>query len=281
MSVGSSEGWSQHSSTYAEHVFDFTVQFNGVLNAALRAEMQKREGAVTVLDVAAGPGFGSVELARRCPTATVIASDFAPGMVALCAANIAKAGLGNVTARVENALALSLESASVHFVVSNFGVGILREPEMSLAVAEALRVVKPGGMVLFTVWSMDRDVGALHAHKTMFKAFQIARGVADVDKVPLGDTEASLRDKFAALPGVKDVRVADARGTFVVRVADLARVLVENPAFGTLLGPLSSDDRAVLTESVSKALMSLTGAKSPDETLFMGSSANLVMLTKE
>lgn len=59
------------------------------------------------------------------------------------------------------------------------------------------------------------------------------------------------------------------------------RVLVENPAFGTLLGPLSGDDRAVLTEEVSKALMSLTGAKSRDETLFMGSSANLVMLTKE
>lgn len=107
--------------------------------------------AGTVLEVAPGPGFLSIELARR--GLVVRAIDISNTFVELARRNAAAEG---VQARFEqgNASALPVESASVDFVVCRAAFKNFSEPVKALA--EMRRVLKPGGTAL--VIDLRRDV---------------------------------------------------------------------------------------------------------------------------
>jgi ubiquinone/menaquinone biosynthesis C-methylase UbiE len=96
-----------------------------------------------ILEVAPGPGFLSIELARR--GFNVHAVDISETFVAIARRNAAAAG---VTATFErgNAATLPAEDASVDFVVCRAAFKNFAEPVKSLR--EMLRVLKPGGTAL-------------------------------------------------------------------------------------------------------------------------------------
>lgn len=291
MSVGSAAGWSQHASLYAEMSDSATLPYARLIIAALRAPPTASAAApARVLDVAAGPGVMSLELASRWGERVhVTTTDFAPGMVALAAAETSKRNLSNVDARVADALALPFGDGEFDFVISNFGIGVLREPEHSRAVAEALRVLKPGGQFLQSVWSLDHTATLpLPAHFTMFSAMMIARGLppptleAGLPKGLPMETEASLREKYAPLlPQLDGLRIADTRSSWALSVDMLTRTLLENPGTLSVFEAMTDSERAEFGRKAEAALLELTKAKDRDEILFMGASANLVIMTKK
>jgi SAM-dependent methyltransferase len=99
-----------------------------------------------VLDVAAGTGNVAIAAARA--GATVVASDIAPAMIEKGRARTAELDVEWVEADVQE---LPFETASFDAVVSAFGA--IFAPEPRRAVAEMLRVVKPGGSVAVTSWA--------------------------------------------------------------------------------------------------------------------------------
>jgi ubiquinone/menaquinone biosynthesis C-methylase UbiE len=103
-----------------------------------------------VLEVAPGPGFLSIELAKR--GLQVRAVDISKTFVELARRNAAAEG---VDARVElgNAAALPVEDASVDFVVCRAAFKNFTEPVKALA--EIKRVLRPGGKALLI--DMRRD----------------------------------------------------------------------------------------------------------------------------
>jgi ubiquinone/menaquinone biosynthesis C-methylase UbiE len=105
----------------------------------------------TVLEVAPGPGFLSIELAKR--GLQVRALDISKTFVEIARHNAAAEG---VKARFQlgNASALPLDDASVDFVVCRAAFKNFTEPVKALA--EMRRVLRPGG----TAWLIDlrRDV---------------------------------------------------------------------------------------------------------------------------
>lgn len=107
--------------------------------------------AGTVLEVAPGPGFLSIELARR--GLDVRAVDISKTFVEIAQRNAAAEG---VQARFElgNASALPIESASMDFVVCRAAFKNFSEPVKALA--EMRRVLRPGGTAL--VIDLRRDV---------------------------------------------------------------------------------------------------------------------------
>jgi SAM-dependent methyltransferase len=139
-------GWQRAAEHYAGAFGALTMQTADALLDAVGAEP-----GVRLLDVATGPGFVAGAAAAR--GATVVGLDFSPAMIAE-----AQRLHAAVTFREGDAEALPFEDDSIDAVVMNFGLLHLARPEAALA--EAHRVLRPGGRYGFTVWaSSDQAVG--------------------------------------------------------------------------------------------------------------------------
>ncbi len=106
-----------------------------------------------VLDVATGTGVVAVTAARA--GAKVRALDLSPALLAEARANASVAGVSVdfVEGDVE---ALPYDDASFDVVTSQFGH--MFAPRPSVAVAEMLRVLKPGGRIAFSTWPPDQFI---------------------------------------------------------------------------------------------------------------------------
>ena len=105
---------------------------------------------ITILDIGAGTGFTTVELAQRCgSTATVIAVDpWAAGMRRL-RRKLERFGIENVQLIEQDAATIALPDASVDLIVSNLGINNFDNATAVLQTCH--RVAKSnGGLVLTT-----------------------------------------------------------------------------------------------------------------------------------
>ena len=105
----------------------------------------------TILDLASGPGEPAATIAEALPDAVVLATDVADAMVA--AATNATSHLSNV--KVQLADAQNLEGMSdASFDVVTCCYGYMFPTEKETALAETLRVLKPGGTLVATTWDI-------------------------------------------------------------------------------------------------------------------------------
>lgn len=127
-----------------------------VLQAEVRERMLERLDYVKltpgrVLDVGAGTGHGALALRRRYPGAEVVAMDLSPGMVAEARSRrplwrrplYACGDIGR----------LPLRDGCVDLVFSNLTLQWCADPEVVFA--EINRVLKPGGLLLFSSLGPD------------------------------------------------------------------------------------------------------------------------------
>ncbi len=111
-----------------------------------------------VLDVGSGTGVAAVTAARK--GAKVTGSDLTPALLEQARENAHIAGV-DVQWREADVEALPFEDASFDVVTSQFGHMFAPRPEV--AVAEMLRVLKPGGTIAFSTWPADHFVGQMFA----------------------------------------------------------------------------------------------------------------------
>lgn len=111
-----------------------------------------------VLDVAAGNGNVAVAASRA--GARVTAADFTPSLLAEGRARTAAEGL-DVRWDEADCEDLPYPDASFDAVLSTFGLMFAPRPEV--AVAEAFRVLAPGGVVGLTAWTPDGFTGQVTA----------------------------------------------------------------------------------------------------------------------
>jgi SAM-dependent methyltransferase len=106
----------------------------------------------SVLDLGCGPGTATLPAAKRVgPGGRVVGIDLAPPMVAWAERAAEKLTITNATFQVGDAEDLSgFADGSFDRVISNFGVIFAPSPER--AVAEAARVLVPGGSFVMSVW---------------------------------------------------------------------------------------------------------------------------------
>ena len=146
------EAWDAIAAAYAEHV----APGEQPLSATALRLVGLRAGE-TLLDVAAGPGGLGLAAARL--GATVLATDWAPQMVAQFEARARAEGLTNVTTQTMDAHALDLEDDRFDVVGSQFGVMLV--PDQPLALREMVRVTRPGGRVLMVAYGAPAEYEAL------------------------------------------------------------------------------------------------------------------------
>jgi ubiquinone/menaquinone biosynthesis C-methylase UbiE len=112
----------------------------------------------TVLEVAPGPGFLSIELAKR--GLDVQAVEISKTFIEIARKNAAEAGVGAVFMH-GNAAELPVRKESVDFVVCRAAFKNFAEPVK--AMSEMLRVLRPGGTAMLI--DMRRDVSVEELRK--------------------------------------------------------------------------------------------------------------------
>lgn len=138
--------------------------------AAELVETLAPEPGGRVLDLAAGTGNVAILAAAR--GAHVVAADLSPRMVELGRARTEGLPVEWLEADAED---LPLPAGSVDAVLSSFGVIFAPRPEVALA--EARRVLVPGGPVAFTAWLPDGFVGEMTT--VMRRWLPTPEGIAD------------------------------------------------------------------------------------------------------
>jgi len=112
------------------------------------ARRAQRLGPRRILETASGTGIATRALAHALPEAGIVASDLNQPMLDFAATLLTSP---RITFRQADALSLPFGAGDFDLVVCQFGVMFF--PDRIAGMREALRVLRPGGTFLFSVWA--------------------------------------------------------------------------------------------------------------------------------
>jgi ubiquinone/menaquinone biosynthesis C-methylase UbiE len=201
------EGWGDRAETYGDLLGSMTARIAEPLLDAAGVRHNMR-----VLDVATGPGYAAERAAAR--GAHPVGIDIAEGMLAL-----ARRRRPELEFRWSDAEELRFEDGSFDAVVGGFVVNHLPHPER--AMAEAARVLAPGGAVAFSVW----DRPERNRLNGVFRDAMADVGVPSLAEIEQGPDPTRFSDdpEFVALlegAGLREATVETISLTLTVPDAD-------------------------------------------------------------
>ncbi|MBX3030514.1 MAG: methyltransferase domain-containing protein [Chloroflexi bacterium] len=148
---------------YDHDAEDYETWWAPVLDASARGLLDRVGAPIAshpstrpiVADVGTGSGVLAIDAAARWPDALVLGVDPSRGMLGMAARRAERAALDDDRVRwiTAPAAAMPIPDASVDLVVSSFALQLV--PDRPAALAEARRVLRPGGQLAFITW-LDR-----------------------------------------------------------------------------------------------------------------------------
>ncbi len=117
------------------------------------ADVQDEE---TVLEVACGTGIVFEQIVRRNPHGRNIGIDLSPDMLEKAVKRLKSYGNSNYELKEGNALDLEFADNSIDLLINNFMVDLMPEDMFDGLAAEFFRVIKPGGRVVISTFSVGK-----------------------------------------------------------------------------------------------------------------------------
>lgn len=137
------KGWSDKSAVIRDWLHEPT---------AAMIEMADVRPGMRVLDIAAGAGDQTLDLAKRVgPTGYVLATDLSPAILEFAKSRAQSAGYNNVETQVADGESLRVADASFDAVVCR--LGLMFYPNPGNGAREMFRALKPGGSACTMVFS--------------------------------------------------------------------------------------------------------------------------------
>jgi ubiquinone/menaquinone biosynthesis C-methylase UbiE len=219
------ERWKRLDAASYDDIADRFDEFSNRLGAPVAArlvELACLEPGERVLDVGTGTGLVPFEIARSAPpSASVLGVDISTGMIETARRKLAEEGVpeSRIAFRQMDAESLALPDAEFDVVTSVFALGHMPRP--ARAVAEMVRVLRPGGRILVAVGSrpplLSRDT-LTHAVAEIGRRVQGLRGLR---------RSSDLLDRLVddALPPDTDAPEGSALATNLSRGGPVAMLL--------------------------------------------------------
>src|SRR5690606_34472793 len=121
----------------------------------------------------AGTGEPGLTIASRLKNGKVVMTDLSESMLEIALGNAAKKGIKNIEAHVCDACELPF--ADNAFDTISCRLGFMFFPDMLLAMEEMYRVLKPGGKIVISVWSVpEKNFWATAISGTIIKNMQLS-----------------------------------------------------------------------------------------------------------
>jgi ubiquinone/menaquinone biosynthesis C-methylase UbiE len=258
--------WVQRIEGYARDAAPKTRPYAEALVGLVAPEPGER-----VLDIATGTGVVAVEAALRVgPDGSVQATDLVPEWESLVAATAAAAGVQNVSFAAMPSESLALPDASFDVVLCQFGLMFADDPLRALR--EMWRVLRPGGKLGITVWSVPERLDVFLLTRLVGAA--LPPPVEEPVATPWRLGAPGLIEGFVADAGFRDVALTPLTLSFVVDDAaeEWNRWKDSGNPVAQALAALPEGQRAQIRERAFAALEALRD----DEGIRVASEALLV-----
>lgn len=183
-----------------EEAADYDAMDHSAVNRVFASDfLAVWDGRNPILDVGTGTAQIPIELCRQSPAPQVVGIDLAAHMLRLGEENVRRAGLsGRVRLQLVDAKGLPFANGSFGAVMSNSIVHHIPEPRSVLA--ELLRVVAPGGVVLVRDLLRPDDETTLRSLVSTYAGDASAHGrQMFADSLYAALTLHEIRDLVAAL----------------------------------------------------------------------------------
>lgn len=217
--------------------YDETAQLQALTRAALLAQLPSSLAPQRILDLGCGTGLAVPALQARYPQAQILALDRAEGMAQAARCR------GGSTCVVGDAQALPLAAACCDLLFSNLALQWC--PQLPQALAEARRVLRPGGVLLLSMpaqetlaelraaWRSIDDAEHVHRFASVEVIAAAARAAGlGIDTLALRwhhERFASVRALMQSLRGIGAANASATRRRGLLARSTLARLEAAYP----------------------------------------------------